>query len=327
MAEINGLFSLIENRKYDSSICFLCGCELNSENDSDEHVFPKWLQNEFDLWNQELVLINQTSIKYKQLKIPCCKKCNNEYLSPIEIMICSAYNKGFEEFKKIDKMTLYLWLGKIYYGVMYKELFLIKNRKLNDGEKILTPEYMSSFKTLFIFLQQIRKAHVCKDFFPGSIYIVHLQKCTNKLQNFDYIDNHNKMFIALRLGEIGIISPLEDMESIKDCFDFSIFSQVELHPIQFKEMCAVVYYAYLLFNRTPKFFSGQIQSNDYAETSLLPLGGFSGKSIFDPWDDNSFKPVLSYFTGASYDEMLKYPDQIISWIHDENGKVKYIEYK
>ena len=57
--------------------CFLCGSDLKSENYSVEHIFPKWLQNKFRLWNQELILLNGTAIKYRRLTIPCCKNCNS----------------------------------------------------------------------------------------------------------------------------------------------------------------------------------------------------------------------------------------------------------
>jgi len=35
-----------------------------------EHVFAKWLQQDFNLWNQRMFLRNGTSIRYRQLTIP-----------------------------------------------------------------------------------------------------------------------------------------------------------------------------------------------------------------------------------------------------------------
>ncbi|CUP05012.1 Uncharacterised protein [Clostridium baratii] len=66
---------------FDYDKCFLCGEELNSNNSTVEHVFPKWLQHKFDLWNKKLILLNGSEIQYKNLTIPCCKNCNNNYLS------------------------------------------------------------------------------------------------------------------------------------------------------------------------------------------------------------------------------------------------------
>jgi hypothetical protein len=36
------------------------------------------------LWNQSIVLLNQTEIPYRLLKIPCCSECNNEHLGRLE---------------------------------------------------------------------------------------------------------------------------------------------------------------------------------------------------------------------------------------------------
>ena len=42
----------------DHDHCFLCGVELTDAIRTDEHVFPKWMQRDFDLWNEELNLLN-----------------------------------------------------------------------------------------------------------------------------------------------------------------------------------------------------------------------------------------------------------------------------
>ncbi len=63
--------------------CFLCGALMDGSK-SAEHVFPKWLQNRYDLWNQKIELLNGSLMPYRQLTIPCCEKCNNEHLSSLE---------------------------------------------------------------------------------------------------------------------------------------------------------------------------------------------------------------------------------------------------
>lgn len=63
--------------------CFVCGDFA----DSDEHIIPKWIQRRYDLWNQKIRLPNDTTIAYRQLKIPCCKDCNNNVLSRLETRV------------------------------------------------------------------------------------------------------------------------------------------------------------------------------------------------------------------------------------------------
>ena len=64
-------------RRFGRSTCFLCSAPLRAKNRSDEHVFPKWLLQRFNLWDLKLSLLNGTDISYKQLTIPCCKTCNH----------------------------------------------------------------------------------------------------------------------------------------------------------------------------------------------------------------------------------------------------------
>ena len=71
---------VIKDRSFGRSTCFLCARRLGSKNRSDEHIFPKWLQARFDLWNERLTLINGTTIPYRSLVVPCCKICNNHHL-------------------------------------------------------------------------------------------------------------------------------------------------------------------------------------------------------------------------------------------------------
>ena len=53
---------------FDHHHCFLCG---KDSADSLEHVFPAWLQRRFQLWDQQLNLLNGTPIPYRNLTVPC----------------------------------------------------------------------------------------------------------------------------------------------------------------------------------------------------------------------------------------------------------------
>ena len=59
-----------ETFDYDS--CFLCGKECETK--TAEHIFPKWLQHKYDLWNKKLIVTNDTKIPYRNLTVPCCEK-------------------------------------------------------------------------------------------------------------------------------------------------------------------------------------------------------------------------------------------------------------
>lgn len=288
--KIDGIFDKIEKRKFDNSCCFLCGEDLHKENKSDEHVFPKWILKKFDLWDANLFMTNGTKIKYRLLTIPCCKKCNNEYLSVLEKKIQTAANIGFEEFNKLDKHDVYLWIGKIYFGLIYKNLFLDYDIKDRAKGRIFDEEFVKSYKTHWLFLQGVRGVHSFKGFFPASIYIVKTIKYSiNKLQ-WDYMDNLNSMYISLRMGDISIFACLQDGEAVKNSNNVEI--NKPFTGLDFRNFSCRMMYHLSLLNRTPLFMISSKDSN-IIETRMMPLQGFSSKPIFDKWDDNQLQLVFN----------------------------------
>src|SRR5580704_9225452 len=89
-------------RRFGKSICFLCGCRLGKRNATEEHIFPKWLQARFNLWNEQLTLLNGTTMPYRALRVPCCSTCNNEHLSQIEDKVRSAVERGPRSVNRLD---------------------------------------------------------------------------------------------------------------------------------------------------------------------------------------------------------------------------------
>ena len=74
--------------------CVMCREPLDEYNKSDEHIFPKWLQNMFNLQNQKITLPNNSTTLYRQFLVPCCKECNNGVMSAWEKTIEAAISKG-----------------------------------------------------------------------------------------------------------------------------------------------------------------------------------------------------------------------------------------
>ena len=324
MEKLTGIFEQIEKHTYTPNKCFLCGCKLTTKNKTVEHVIPKWVQHQFKLWDQEVSLLNGTFIPYRLLTIPCCFKCNNIYLKPFEDKVYAAFQKGYDVFRQLDKEIVFYWLGKIYFGLMYRELFLNVDRMDPTKGTITTPEYLKSFYSHFLFLQGIRNRHSFKDFFPASIYYFKTQKPREIEKQWDFVDNHNTLFIAIRLGEIGIISPLQDGEATKQLESLlDEHRDIDLHPLQFREMTARILYKRLLMNRTPKFIN--VQHGRKSETIMMPLQGMSAKPIFNDWDNDVYAAILSKITGVPLEICQPQKGKYWTWLKDEHGKSLFID--
>jgi len=168
MKSTKSFYNPFQKMSFTDDRCFLCGKKLKTK--TVEHVFPKWLLKEFNLWNQNIFLLNGTKIKYRQLTIPCCEECNNIYLSKVENQIRKNYFKGFNDFLKVDKILVYQWIGKIFYGLLFRELSLSLERKDPEKGSITNPNLLKEFETFYGFLQSIRTPFEFLNFKPWSIF-------------------------------------------------------------------------------------------------------------------------------------------------------------
>lgn len=51
---------------------------------------------------------------------------------------------------------VYFWLAKIFFGILYKELFLLLDRSEPGGGTIVTPAFLREYSTLRLFLRKVR---------------------------------------------------------------------------------------------------------------------------------------------------------------------------
>jgi hypothetical protein len=110
-------FRALNRRIYSGNRCFYCG-NLVRSNASKEHVFPKWLQQRFNLWDTTITLLNGTTIKYRQPTIPCCHTCNTIHLSKLENRVKRyLFGSGIAVARKHSAEIL-IWVMKIFLGIV-----------------------------------------------------------------------------------------------------------------------------------------------------------------------------------------------------------------
>lgn len=316
------LFRAVNYRRYGRWFCFLCGTRLNKRNRTDEHVFPKWIQERFSLWNQKLTLLNGTTIPYRSLKIPCCSECNNRHLKPLEDKLCKATLKGPKAVAKLDELTLFLWLGKIVYGILYREFSLKRDRKSGNKTRIVPRHLLKSFALHHLFLQAARLPFQFSPAIPASIFIFQVSAPRDKRLQWDFRDSISLLAVSCRIGRVGILAALQDGRAQRDSRDvfWHRYQKAKLHPLQFTELSAAFFYAASLLNRVPKFMI--VESAMPVHVIQNPLAGFSLKPIFDDWNQETYARLLSQMTGLPLADVFQPPTGVISWLHDRDGKIK-----
>lgn len=309
--------------------CFLCGRMLGDRK-STEHVFPRWVQNKYDLQNQRIYLLNKTTISYRKLTIPCCKACNTTYLAKVENTFKQHHEQEFSECIKLDKITIFQWIAKIFYGLLFKELSLRMDRSDPLQGFITSPELLEQLRTLHTFLQSIRMPFEFVGFNPWSIFVVETHSYGDR-RDFDYHDEIFTLTFSIRMGGIGIIACLEDNGAQEDLFSdyFKRFKGIKLHPTQFDELVAKVSYKAHLMNRVPKYTMILPKKEGDKVMVVSPsLQGFSTLPIFDDWNQRDYAAYLTFQWrkyGMQFKDIFREPDMVLSSLFNEDGTIRILD--
>lgn len=122
------------------SSCLFCG-QATDEPETDEDVFPKWLQRECSLVDKQVVLLNGTAVRYPQLTVPACQPCNNVHASQLEQRVREG---------RASDQDMWIWLLKIQLGMMWWETSARANRDLRhpDSQRPILPSDAMDFRFL-----------------------------------------------------------------------------------------------------------------------------------------------------------------------------------
>lgn len=319
------LFDAVGAQRLGRELCFLCGRRLTPTTRSNEHVFPKWLQHKYGLWNEQLTLLNGTHLRYRQLTIPCCKACNNSCLAPIERSVEKAAAEGPAALRRLSQRALFLWLSKIFYGIIFKEGLLLADVQDPDAGKLVPRSGLQLFRMHHYFLQAARVPMRFLDFFPASIFVYRIQKYRETKLQFDFRDYPPGLGISLRMGAIGIIAALQDGGAQRELHGDYLrrFHAYALHPLQFTELIASFFYKTALFNRTPKYIIAEGEKS--LNVMQMPLQGLSRKPIFDDWDQETYARILAFHTRTPVERLFTPPDRVMTWLNGPDGQPRRLD--
>jgi hypothetical protein len=321
-ADLQALTARLESLELTNAECFLCANPITDGRYTREHVIPAWAQRRYNLWNQRLQLLNGTEIPYRQLTVPCCDDCNRNKLRPLEDSLSQTVEAGYKAVNALSPKVLLLWLQKIFFGILYKELFLLLDRSSADGHTIITPEFIRYCGTLRLFLQQAREKVRLVDFTPGSIFVFPMQPLPRKELEWDFCDNVGTQFFGCRVGKVALFALLGDGGALQYFEDeYNDIKDMPLHPIQFLELCAQFSYRSTLATRTPKYFTLEGMPHRVLQ---MHLGGYSLKPLFDDGDPRTYAKFLSYSTELPFENLFQPPNRVKTWLRKPTGEPYYM---
>jgi hypothetical protein len=294
--------------------CFLCGEDLNEGNSSEEHIFPKWLQHKFDLWNQSLIIINNTQIQYRFLTIPCCKSCNNVHLSKMEEHFKRLLDNNFQNLNADDEKVIFQWTSKLLYGSIYKELSLSLDRRNPQLGNIIHPKTVEGYSALHLFLQSVRIQTVFIEPYPWSIFIFQYEN-----DDFHYTNDYNNLCLSIKLGKIGIVIVFEDNKAVENYLSLMKgLYDYPLNHLQFLEVTSKIFYAKSLALNVSNYVTHFHMTSK--EMQIRNLNSLRSKD----WNDEEYALVLESLMereGITVGRPIYNNGNITTFLVDENNEL------
>lgn len=297
--------------------CFLTGKQLVSS-EEEIHVFPEWILDRYSLREKTFTMLGDGNItKYKDIKVPCSFEVIENALKPLEKEIEAAFSAGYEEVIKLPKQKLFLWMGKLVYGILYNDLRIAMNHQRMQGDKFSISRFLENrFRNLHLMLQSMVVPMEFRGQEPWSIEVVRVKYSKDV---FNYKDETNNLNFSLGMHDFGVVACLQD-NGANGLFHKDLVQTIGdkvLHPVQFEELCGRFIYSNYLLNQYPEYLVHTTDEKVYVEFVPSEL---EQKNLFKPWEDEMFGQVLANYWkpwGITMQDIVVFPNPPISFLLNE----------
>lgn len=234
-----------------SGRCFLCGGPPTAG--KGEHVFPRWLQKRFDLWDQKLTLLNGTRIPYREIRVPACVDCNSRVLGKTETYVSGLRGSTVSKWSHSHSFEVGRWLSKILIGILVKEASLLHDRSSPELGVIFPPEEIAELILLHLLVQSWRKTirfQSLHTVHPFTLYVYEIEK-DHDFADFNLSTNLLGKSLCMRFGDLGFAFVADGglQHEMGEFGPYDLGFQ-KLHPVQFDELAARVHYKSVLRDAT-----------------------------------------------------------------------------
>ncbi|GGG37292.1 hypothetical protein [Hymenobacter glacieicola] len=322
------LYDPFEGMRFGMRHCFLCGAPTMPPQDTIP-VFAEWLMHRYNLHERQIKLLDMSIVQYQQLRIACCAHCRTQHVAPLEAQVEAAAAEGITGFRSLDEQTLFLWLGKMFYGILVTEL-------LNELDPLARPQYplaenallLRRFQAFFQPLQALRVPMEYDDFTPGSIFILETDPREDTIP-FEYDDDLSTIAFSIKLDNTVLVACLVDNGIIQQAMR-RVYQDAyrPLHPVQIAEFKARVYYAAYLLNIIPDYYPRAVKPGD-TEVTLDTLIDDINTAIFNPWENSGYAQSLLEMWKKwqiPLKEIMRNPAEPLTFLYDADGQPQLLEH-
>ena len=310
-------FNPFKDFTFGDDVCFLSGDKLSFK--QKHSVFPTWILEDYNLSGEQFKMLDEGYKLYDQVEVPCSDYVKS-FWDELDKEIREAVESGYEAVQSLDQLKLFQWIGLWVYGVIFNEIQMGIRQQVLSGEPInFSQVLVKKFTNLHLMLKSLIFPVEFETLNPFSIQVFPVD---NPESFFRYRDEINTLVFSLRMKDFGIIACLQDNGANFKYHD-DILTLVKgrvLHPMQFEEICARIFYSCYLFNRLPEYTVSPMDDIMYIEP--MSLIGMDARPIFDHWQNKTYAQVLENFWkpwGYTLFEILKNPENPMSFIQDASG--------
>lgn len=315
------LYDPFDGMRFGSRQCFLCGTPTTPGVDV-VPVFAEWLMERYQLHERQIKLLDMSIVAYPDLRIACCARCRTQHVEPLEQQVAAAAETGVAGLRALGDKPLFLWLGKMMYGVLVTEL-------LNELEPLAVPQYplaenaqmLRRFQAFFQPFQALRVPVEFDDFTPASVFVLEADPAQDTMP-FEYDDDLSTLAFSIKLGNAVLVACLVDNGIIRQAMR-RVYDDAHrpLHPVQVAEFKARVYYAAYILNVVPDYY---LRTPEPGATHVVMdtlIDDITG-DIFNPWENAAYGQSLLEMWKRwqiPLTEIMRDPEQPLSFLYEADG--------
>ena len=279
-----------DGMRFGPDTCFLSGHPVGP--DDTVPVFADWLLARYQLADRPIQLLDQRTVRMADLRLPAGPAARQR-IAALESRVEAASLEGPTALRALGDDTLFLWLGKMFYGIFITEL-------LNEFEPLIKPKYplaenaalVRRFQAFYQLLQGLRVPTEYADFVPGSVFVLEADPAQD-VTPFEYDDDLNTLVFSIKLGNAVLVACLVDIGLVGQAMrQVYADAQRPLHPVQLAEFKARVYYAAHLLHVVPDIYPRHPRPGDTTLVFDALLDDVTG-AIFNPWENSAYTQTLA----------------------------------
>ena len=310
-------FNPFQDLIFDDQFCFLTG-DLTTEKMS---VFPEWLMEHFKFGEDKIEMMDKSkSYRYQDLQLPCSPRVKKAF-EELEENIQTAYKKGFEGMSELDEHLIFLWSGRMVYGMLYYEMQYESQQKLRLRETFdLSETLRERFGNFHLMLQSIVEPISFTGQKPWSIALFPLKYSADI---FSYRDDTVNLLFQFGVNGFGFIACLQDNGIIGEKHR-DILEKMKghvLHPLQFEELFARFHYSDYILQYKPEY---KIENTDDGiSIEAIPILPTENRPVFGFWDEEIFAQLLTNYWsvyGIQRGDIIQFQKPFLSFLENPYTK-------